>query len=163
MGRDSGLGGFRAFVARALVGRILGEGFGLWWGGLWAFVGGFGLLRWVSGLRGIWAFVGRIWAFVGKDSGVRRKRFELSWGLAFAGRFWGFVGIWVFVGVRAFVGRDWGFRIDCTNLRPRAASLKRTDFANRIEFTRLRVRAAPFKEGVDLGAELRWRTLNPKP
>ena len=63
------------------------------------------------------------------------------------------------------MGRDSGFRIDFTNLRPKAAPLKRIDFANRIDFTRLDVRAAPFKEDVDLGAELRWRTLlvNPKP
>ena len=127
---------------QVLVGRHLGgvsgfggEDLGLSWE-IWAFVGGFGL-------------VGRTWAFgfVGKDSGFRGA--------------WGFVGIWVFVGVRAFVGKDSGFRIGFTNLRLRAAPLKRTDFANRIGFTRLGLRAAPFKEGVDLGAELRWRIKPP--
>ena len=59
--------------------------------------------------------------------------FGLSWGIS------GFRG-----GVR---GKDSGFRIDCTNLRP---PLKRTDFANRIDFTRFELRAAPLKR------ELSW-------
>ena len=52
-------GRFRAF-ARVLVGRLLGEGVGLRWGGFWA------------------AFVGRDWGFRGEDLGFRGKRFRRS-------------------------------------------------------------------------------------
>ena len=65
---------------RVLVGRLLGEGFGLWSGGFWAFVGGFGFLWGVSGFRtegfGLsWGGFGlsreKIRAFVGRDSRLR--------------------------------------------------------------------------------------------
>ena len=77
----------------------------------------------------------------------------------------GFRGDLGFRGSSSFRGE--GFEFGLSNRfyesEAQAAPLKRTDFANRVDFTRLRVRAAPFKEGVGLGAELRWRTLNPKP
>ena len=69
--------------------------------------------------------------------------FGLSWGIS------GFRG-----GVR---GKDSGFRIDCTNLRP---PLKRTDFANRIDFTRFELRAAPLKRELSWAPRLRLRTLS---
>ena len=84
---------------RALVGRLLGEGFGLWW----------------------------------EDSGLSWGEFGVS-----------------FVGVRAFVGRNSAFRIDFTNLKLRAALLKRINFAHRIDFTKLELRAASLKR------ELAW-------
>ena len=121
VGRDSGLGGFQAFVAR--VSGFRGEGFGLRWD--------FELL----------------W----EDSSFRGKRFGLSWGFRLS---WGGFGV-----SRRF-GFSSEFELPCggirafesifTNLRPGAAPLKRTDFANRIDFTRLRVRAAPLKK------ELAW-------
>ena len=105
------------------VGKV-SEGFGSWWGGFWGGFRGFGGedfgLSWEGlGFRGgfglswggIRAFVGRIWAFVGKTSGVRGKRFGLWWGFGLSWGF-GFSG-----GVGAFVGRDSGFRNDFTNLR----------------------------------------------
>ena len=161
-GEDWGFVGIRAFVGGgggAFQPCFRGEGFGveafeLSWRGFRAFV------RRASGFGGeAFRGVGRILGF--------RERFVLScgvWGL------WGGFGLSCFRGASGFRGEDlgfrgdlrfrggvelsWGgipdFRIGFTNLRLRAAPLKRIDFANRIDFTRLVLRAAPLKK------ELSW-------
>ena len=127
---------------------------------IWAFVG----FR-VLGFRGDsfelclggcfgegWALVGRIFGFRGED----------LWG-AGRGEGGGIRAIRALVGLRAFVGKIWGCVNRFYESKASGSPLKTNRFCESNRFYEIGQQGSPIKEGVGLGAELRWRTLNPKP
>ena len=160
--------GFRgedsAFVA---IWFWLSWGFGCSWRGFWACVGRVSGFAWedfrLSWERRLSGFRGEDSGFVGIRAFVGWGGFGLSWRGIRGGEAFGLSRGRLRVLVGRLLGEDLGFRswgyelswggiqaFDFTNLRPRAAPLKRIDFANRTHFTKLELRAAPLQK------ELTW-------
>ena len=133
--------GFRVLGFRGDSFELCLGGFGLSWGGIRALVGR------IFGFRGknLWGFAGRDSGF-GGASGFRGD----------SGFRWGF---------GAFVGKDLGLRERFYESKSKASGspLKTNRFCESNRFYEIGQQGSPIKEGVGLGAELRWRTLNPKP